>query len=212
MLEPITRLYNQLDDITFTSLDIENDILNSETQVDKYKNTFVEKTLQMPMFIITFYKFCKYEHRIPTQAEFVERYFSDPDNTWFLINYNRSIQDIQHGVIARLWRTYFSLVRDIHCCLKLKEMNLFTVVYSIKADSNGIDIVIVNNNNVFGFNLFVETIQSRQWREAKLYRHNDVTINFPVFDIPMEFDRDYIVNNVFLYGERHIAQILEHVR
>ena len=80
-------------------------------------------------------------------------------------------EDIVRGIKARLFRSYPSLVRDLHFCLFLKERakNDARVIYNIQIDTEiGIDILVEQGSTIYAINLFTPTARAMVGREKRI--------------------------------------------
>ena len=72
------------------------------------------------------------------------------------------------GIKKRAYRTYPSLVRDIHYATFLKSINM-NVIYSGALDRDeGIDLLLEVDRNLFALNLFTNTEKAKYWREKRI--------------------------------------------
>lgn len=147
-----------------------------ETQIERYNLTFlgirdpdVEWKLKLPMFVDTFYRLIQENHKVPTQNEFVKKYFElNQENLKEIAGINR----LKLGVEGRLRRTYPSLVRDLHLDALLRENGL-EVAYDRDTDViAGIDHVVKYKGALFMVHSFVGTFRGRLGRSIKNSRHN----------------------------------------
>ena len=185
------KFENLLDKISFTSQDVEKEIMKNDTISISYRNNKVEWKIRMPSFINSFYSFCISNQRIPSQQEFLDFYLEENPN--FKTFYSKQDSEFRFGVMSRVFRAYYSLIRDIHMCLSLKDKKDFKVIYNLSADEMlGIDILIEKQKRMYGFNLFINTKNSLEARKKKERRHT-ININTPSFDIPISFNESKIV-------------------
>jgi len=157
---------NLLDEISLTSGEIENNLKDYKLVFFPYKNPIVERGMKIPLFLKSFYAFIKKYKRIPTQNEMFDGYISMNQDYFNRNNFN---EDIMHGIKARAFRAYPSLVRDIHFNLYVKEnLKEANVIFNPKLDYiNGIDILIDYNDIYYGVNLYTDTIEARKYRKLK---------------------------------------------
>lgn len=199
---------NLLKKINFTSKNIEEELKKHEIQLIDYRNNDIEWKTPLPIFLEAFYGFCIEKQRIPTQQEFLDNYINI--NPELKERYDSWPSEYKYGLLARIYRTYFSLIRDIHLALTLKEKNI-PVVYNIVADHlYGIDLIIDFNKTRIGFNLFINSKNANDARTKKENR-NKLKVDFPTFDLPLDFSGSLNCNNVFLYSDREINLILEKI-
>lgn len=203
----MVQFINLLKQIKFTSKDVESELRkNNNINIGRRDDSGVEK-MELPIFLDSFYGFCTANQRIPSQRQFFLSYLSD--NPKLKQVYDEAGTDFRWSLSGRLYRAYFSLVRDIHMALLLRELGSFEVVYNTTADSlYKIDIIIRKNELEFGFNLFIDTERSYNWRKVKELRKK-LPVNFSTFDIPFSMNGSVNCNNVYLYSDREIRKIIE---
>jgi hypothetical protein len=117
---------------------------------------------------------------------------------------------------ARIFRTYPSLVRDLHLGVLLKESRAFDDVFynEIMDIQYGIDLVVLKNGVQLGLCLFTNTQIAFKARAKKEYRLKK-PVNFKCIEIPIQFRGSKVCGDFFLYSEREIdmitREILNHV-
>jgi hypothetical protein len=185
---------------------IENKIQNYELNFSNIKNDIVEWKMKFPMFLNSFYKKIYQSNTIPTQTEFWADYLMD--NLPFFEK-NKYGEDIMNALKARAFRTYPSLVRDLHFMHYVKEnINESKVIYNRKLDINeGIDLLIVRDNLNYGINLFTATSRSFEGRSKKENRHKKYD-NINYINLPVHFKGSYVCGKFFLYKEDEYGNLL----
>src|SRR6218665_3423978 len=141
----ISQYDNLLDSITFNSEDIEKTILNYKLVFDQYKNEDVEWRMKLPMFVDSFYAEVIKNQKVPSQNELFETYINQTSIQEILNKSPEKRADLTRGIKARLYRSYPSLVRDLHFSLFLKEnaRESTQIIYNIELDVTiGIDILV----------------------------------------------------------------------
>ena len=202
---------NCFDVITFTYKDVEKQIKPYELVFDQTRNEKVEWRLKLPMFVPPFYGYIKSRNSIPKQNDYWRFYVSENKN--YLTNLNLSEEE-KIGVRARVFRTYPSLVRDLHFGLYIKENHFFrSVFYNEFLDIEyGIDLIVENADGVkIGLNLFTETKAAKDARTIKKHRLKK-SVNFDCYDIPIDFTGSKRCGRFFLYSEREIKTIVEKIQ
>lgn len=192
---------NLLDSILFSSADVEAQISSFSLEFDSYKNDEVEWRMKLPMFVHSFYEYVIDTSSVPTQNQLWEKYSSQKEIKEKIID-----PDIKRGIKARVFRTYPSLIRDIHFSLYLKENSKVTteVIYNLALDVEyGVDILVVFNKNLFAVNLFTPTQRARMGRQKKEQRHKEIT-NVHQIELPVEFKTESKVGDFFLYREKEL--------
>lgn len=195
---------NLFDSIHLTSEEIENQIRDYPLQFSQVRNKKVEWEMQFPMFLNPFYKFIFLHKRIPQQNEFWEYYISE--NQVFFANIHDA--EIMEGLKARAYRTYPSLVRDIHFSFFVKaKFQEASILYNRKLDiEEGIDLLITYNHKFWGINLYTDTARAYQGREKKVFRHSKFD-NVEYVELPVEFKGSVKCGDFFLYGDKELDQI-----
>lgn len=192
--------------INLSSNEIFNIIQRYQLNFIQVRDKTVEWGMRLPMFVPSFYDFILTHSNIPTQLEYFENYLSLNSDFFKNNNYN---EEILNAIKARLFRTYPSLVRDIHFAKYLSEhFTNSTIIYNQKLDiEEGIDLMVINNNKNYAINLFTETTRAYQGRQKKTFRHTDFS-NVTYIEVPVDFKGSVECGNFFLYGEREKEQIL----
>lgn len=185
---------------------IENKIQNYELIFSNIKNDVVEWKMKFPMFLNSFYKKIYQSRTIPTQSEFWADYLID--NLPFFEK-NKYGEDIMNALKARAFRTYPSLVRDLHFMHYVKEnITESKVIYNRKLDINeGIDLLIIRDNINYAINLFTATSRSFEGRGKKENRHKTYD-NINYINLPVHFKGSYVCGKFFLYKEDEYGKLL----
>lgn len=203
----MNNLTNTLDGVWLSSKQIEE-------QIKDYKLTFmqlrvpeIEYGIRVPIFVYPFYSFVLREDRVPTQDEYWREYCSK--NKEFLNKLKLTTQQ-KLGLKARVFRTYPSLVRDIHMGAIMRECKDFDdIFYNETLDVEyGIDLVVVKNNKSLGLNLFTNTKNSIEAREKKQYRPKK-PIDLYCIELPIDFRGSKTCGDFFLYSDKEVFKIKE---
>lgn len=182
------------------------------TGQNRKKDPAVENLL-LPPISLTFYH-CVYEDgQIPSEMRLIEAYldqeefFSYTANKMVEVSYGgRRSLVLLESLIARILRTYPSLVRDLHFYLMAHESGLFSAVrYSVGADyKQGVDIKVKYNEHWYNIGLYVSTKRSLFYKGKKFFRHNPVDIiNFELYP-----NEAHMVGDFMLYSRDHISRLL----
>jgi len=183
-----------------------------EEQIKHYSLKFipvrdhrVEWEIEFPMFVDTFNLMVNENNRIPSQDEFVDRYFRDnaAELTDVLSN-----PKLKEGLEARLRRTYPSFVRDVHFGALLRERGL-DVSYDRDFDvCAGVDHIIKYRGLTFYIHCYVSTKAGRMGRRIKNKRHDFHGIHI---DVEMELGAESArsVGDFYLYSDEHINYLIE---
>lgn len=170
-----------------------------------------------PWFIdaICFYMFV-YE-TIPSPSEFFRVYadgnFSKWDDEYVFHNgkrYNTS------AVKGRAFRSYPSLIRDIHFYHLSKESGLFDrSLYSFKYDTEDrVDVVLFYNPNRYNIRMRTNTKLSNEFDSLKDYRHTHSTLKGIPIDLPIDLGKqnNRRVGDFRLYSDFHLGILNEMIR
>lgn len=170
------------------------------------RNQQVEWNMQFPMFIKPFYDFVYRHKEIPTQEGYFDFYIQK--NSDFFDNAN--LNDVLiAGLRARVYRTYPSLVRDLHFNVFLKEKLLqSTIFYNTQLDiENDIDTLIIKDGLFHSLSMFTDTVAGREAREKKRYRSKKFS-NVTYLELPVDFKGSFECGKFFLYGEREFKSVI----
>jgi len=210
-LQSIDNLENCFDMMEFTYKDVEKQIRTYRLVFDQTRNEKVEWQLKLPMFVPAFYNYVKSRNSIPDQKDYWQFYVSENKNRLTSLNLSK---EEKIGVRARVFRTYPSLIRDLHFGLYIKNNGFFrSVFYNEFLDIEyGIDLVVENADGVkIGLNLFTETKAAKEARAVKKHRPKK-SVDFDCHDIPIDFAGSKRCGDFFLYSEREIKTIVEKIQ
>ena len=231
-MRKLTRkeINNELDSFPVTYQDIETQIIHYSLDFPQTRNERVEWEIEFPMFVPSFYKYIISRNGlVPSQEQYWETYQNDY-RQWFR---KENLKDeLLMGLKARIYRTYPSLVRDIHFAKYLKNtlmdadvlydvmlfhytkylentLTYIEVIYNMQLDiKEGIDLLLVVNRRCHAVNLYTDTGLSHMARQKKLFRHANYS-NVNYIEIPVAFNGSRQVGDFFLYGEREQQKIIE---
>lgn len=182
-----------------------------EGQIEKYRLRFLpirdpraEWETKFPMFVDTFNLMVKENDQIPSQDEFVERYFRD--NAAELANV--LTKSMKKGLEARLRRTYPSFVRDVHFGALLRKRKL-DVAYDRDMDvCAGVDHIIRYKGLTFHIHCYVNTRIGRMGRRIKNKRHDFRGVHLNIeMDLGAESAKS--VGDFYLYSDEHVDYVIE---
>lgn len=201
---------NLTSDISLTSTEVFDIIKQYKLNFISARNKTVEWDMYLPMFVPSFYEFILRENNIPTQLEYYQNYLNINNDFFSEQKFN---EELMVGIKARLFRTYPSLVRDIHFAKYLSEKFTYSsIIYNQFLDiKEGIDLMIINNDKNYAINLFTETNRAQQSRQKKTFRHTDYS-NVKYIEIPVAFNGSVKCGDFFLYGEREKETILSELK
>ena len=196
---------NLLDHLKLTSIEICSIIEGFTLSFPQTRNEKAEWRIAFPMFLTPFYKYVYNNNRVLKQDDFYNYYLSE--NKIFF-DTNKFSAEILEGLKARIYRTYPSLVRDLHFSLLVQEkIEDAKVVYNRKLDiEEGIDLLIKLNDILYAINLYTDTARAHIGREKKVSRHTPFD-NVKYVELPVNFKGSLKCGNFFLYGETELNQI-----
>lgn len=169
---------------------------------------------------------CLAEHtRLPHFSEAFFQCINEgwfPDCRQFLIKYikiNKVILDklcqqsngklTKRDILCRAKRSYPSLVRDYHFYLLVKDHNLFDNVSQNQVDdANGIDCTITKGSNQYYIHLYVDSPNSRAFRDKKNNRHSFTGMHV---DLPILLRDECKFHNFYLYNDRYIRLLANYI-
>jgi len=187
-----------------SSKEIEEQIKDYSLKFLAIRDPRVEWGTKFPMFVDTFNLMLKENNQIPSQDEFVERYFRD--NAAEL----RKVltESMKKGLEARLRRTYPSFVRDVHFGALLRERGL-DVSYGRDQDvRGGVDQIIKYRGLTFHIHCYVSTKRGQIGRRIKNRRHDFRGIHLNVeMDLGAESAKS--VGDFYLYSDEHVDYLIE---
>ena len=203
----ISNYPNLLDHLLLTSDDVFNIIEAYSLSFTQVRNQKVEWGISFPMFLTPFYKHVYLKNNVLTQSGFFDYYISENKSFFELNNFS---SEIMEGLKARIYRTYPSLVRDLHFSLFVKEnLKEALIIYNRKLDVNeGIDLLIKYSEILYAINLFTDTKNAHVGREKKVFRHTPFD-NVNYVELPVNFRGSLKCGDFFLYGLKEYSQITQ---
>ena len=203
-----THFYpNLLPEIHLTSDEIRGAISKYRLSFLQERNMAVEWGMELPMFVDAFYNYIVSRQSIPNQDESYRHY----------LDFNKTVfetlkrPDLESGIKARYYRTYPSLVRDVHFNKYIEERlgSRCQVIYNTKLDiEEGIDLMIVTRKNNYGICFFTNTRRAYTGREAKTNRHVPFD-NVKYVEMPVNFQSSVRAGSFFLYGENEYNNLYD---
>lgn len=224
MVQPINKKLNILDNIDFTSTDLEKELAHYPLEIPKNNKVqnAVENT-RFPAFAVAFYDLLIKKQHVPTQKELFDYYLSyNGDESVKIASQVLSIKDmsVEHteALRTRIYkRAYPSLIRDVHCGLLVRENTLYSVFSSIEYDvGKGIDLVL---DDKYAIHLWLVTGQSLYYRSRKKkYRHDYSSTGLINIELPLdpfhklgeEFNGQK-VGKYFLYSQNEVGQLVKKI-
>lgn len=188
---------NLLPEISLTSDEIRQTVTFYKLTFLQERNQIVEWNIKLPMFVDAFYKYVVSKQNIPSQKDFFDYYLKY--NKEFFENLNRP--DLESGILARAYRTYPSLVRDVYFNKYIEERlsSKCQIIYNTKLDiEEGIDLMIITKRNNYGICFFIKTRRAYNGRQAKEHRHLPFN-NVKIVEMPVDFQGSVHAGDFFLY-------------
>jgi hypothetical protein len=203
----VDGLANTFDHIRFNEEDVENQISTYKLVFLHNRNRFIEWNVRLPMFVTSFYQYVLEKQAVPKQDEYWKFYLTD--NTAYFSEAS-FLKEHMDGLQARVYRTYPSLVRDLHFGLMLKNSGIFKDVFfnEIMDIEYGIDLVVFIKGRPIGLKLYTDTRNALHAREVKNYRPKK-TVNFKCIELPINFRGSKTCGMFFLYSDREIDLVNE---
>lgn len=201
----IEKYSNHLNLFNISSKEIETQLLSFKLEFLQTRNQIVEWEIRFPIFLNSFYKYIYNSKKIPSQIEFYEYYLSN-NKQWF--DKNSITNELMVGLKARIFRTYPSLVRDLHFAKLLSEKSShYKIIYNTNLDvKEGIDLMIATKEKYFAVNLYTKTPRAFTGRIKKENRHT-IYDNISYIELPVKFKGSTAIGDFYLYGEREIAEL-----
>ena len=196
---------NLLSHVSLSAATVEGQIGEYRLQFLPQRNAEVEWQIKFPTFLKPFYKYVWQNAVIPSQSVYWDYYLTQ-NNDFF--NISAFSDEIMDGLQARVFRTYPSLVRDIHFVFCLHEdLSNAQVLYNTHLDvAQGIDVLIAHQQQFWAFNLYTPTRRAQESRTKKQFRHAPFT-NVQYVEFPVTFDAKRQIGDFFLYGRPEIERI-----
>lgn len=172
----------------------------------------VEST-QWPPVVYPFYQMLLAEHRIPFARVLLDAYYkaySDQITISGEIVCFQGKMFLKKDVDGRILRTYPSLIRDFHFYLMLLEDGCFEELhYSCRADIDGKDIIVKNNDFEYQVSLYVNTKRSRDYKKKKNeYRHE----YGKEIQLPLNMRTARKCGDIYLYGSNDVELVKVAIR
>ena len=182
-----------------------------EKQIEKDKLTFlqvhndeIEWNIRLPMFVDTFNKIVQENNRIPSQDEFVEKYFEFNSTNLERVN---SDPNLKIGLEARLRRTYPSFVRDIHLKILFKEKGLSSSYDRDTDVVGGVDHLLNYKGTKFCVHSYVGTSRGRFGRRIKNKRHSFDGFHLDII-LNLNDKGTKKIGDFFLYSDNEIDNLI----
>jgi hypothetical protein len=173
----------------------------------------IERT-KFPMFVQTFNDMIK-TGSIPSSSEFVSTYIGN--NIDKISNKIKSKESVD-GLMARLNRTYPSIMRELHLFLLMREDGGLSSVgaivdRNIELDKDGIDIQVTIKDKIFAIRIYQGTQRSVAWRKLKDSKKGaqDKLSNKIVIDAILNKENTRLVNGYWLFSNEYANTLIERI-
>ena len=178
----------------------------------RYEKDYNVENTQFPPIIYAFYSYIFNRNKIPSPEEVINNYFELYAEQFIVeseeVKYNNKKYK-KRALIARILRTYPSLIRDFHFYLLLVNEKCFDkVIYSCKTDIEGKDIIIKHKDYEYQVSLFVDTKRSKSFKKIKnnsRHKYNNEIA------IPIDFNTAETCGDFFVYGQKDLEKIKKHI-
>lgn len=196
---------NFLDHLELSADEIKHIIKEYKLGFFSTRNNQAEWQIRFPTFLNSFYKWIYLKKKIPNQRTYFDFYMSENNNFFLANNFSNQILE---GLKARIYRTYPSLVRDVHFSAFVKErLNGYHVLYNRKLDvEEGVDLMIYISTAYYGINLYTDTLRAHMSRKKKGNRHTTFK-NVIYLELPVNFKGSDKCGDFFLYGNTELNLI-----
>lgn len=215
------EIYNkhirQVKDLTLTCETLEEKIKYYKYEGEKKIKDDKVENLLLPPIALTFYSLVYDMGNAPSPDLLIEEYLGQECYFGYLpdekveVNYNGVLTVVSlEGLIARILRTYPSLVRDLHFYLMTEESGLFEAVhYSFTEDYKGkVDIRVKYKDKWSNVGLLLGSKRSLFYRFKKKFRHKEVDVIY----IELQKDKARWVGDFMLYTRDHINELWRKIK
>lgn len=201
---------NLLDVVNLTSPEVETQIIDFSLSFPHTRDKRVEWGMKFPMFLYSFYRFIRTNNTVPDQESFWHFYLTDNSDFFDERGFDKTITE---ALRARAFRTYPSLVRDIHFSLLVNEKaNHTEVLYNQDIDvKKGIDLLLKFYDNYYAINLYTGTKRAYTGRAKKESRHVKYA-NIRYVEFPVKFSDNNKHGQFFLYGETEFQTLKDKLK
>ncbi len=198
MYKKIIDYENSLNKINLSVSGIESVIKDFSLEFPSVRNETVEHKMRVPMFVYPFYRFVIEGKQVPYQEQYWRAY-AKHNRDWF--DSVRPSNEIIEGLKARAFRTYPSLMRDLHFAKLVSEQNYFDeVIYNQDLDiKRGVDLLLKKDGKVFAVNLYTQTSRAYTARKKKESRHEKLDEDVLNIEFPVAFKGSKQCGQFFLY-------------
>ena len=197
---------NLLPAISLTSEEIRNLVSSYKLTFSRERNREVEWGIKLPMFVDAFYAYIVEKQSIPNQKESFDYYLQY--NKDFFANLNRP--DLESGIMARAFRTYPSLVRDIYFNKYIEERlgAKCQIIYNTRLDIEEGIIYSTIKLNEDEINKISEALTKRTSKKVELKNQIDesliggvkIVIKDRVYDSSIKYKLEQLKSSLIKKG------------
>ena len=200
-------------DFSLTATELEETIKQYPyTGERRVKDPKVENS-QLPPIALCFYWFVYECGTVPSPDDLIKLYLSQAcfrrlSEEEYEVTYGADTFVVStDGLIARILRTYPSILRDIHFYLLAVESKLFQAVrYSFEDDfKNGVDIKVQYNGKWFNIALMQNTRRALFFRSRKKSRHTNS--NMDLINVELDPTKSKRCGDYNLYTMQHVEMV-----
>ena len=194
---------NQLDDIDISLNKFEKELKYIETPDTTSRAELTERN-GFPYINETLMELLIENQKVPSPFDVFVRYLHNNEGDY---NVKEALgRGFKRQLRDRVYRAYYSLIREIHFAMMLSDLDL-KVVYSTEIDlDKGIDVLIDNQGITYGLHLFLDSKRSIQHRQRKKRSEYDVDVS-----IEVPFTSGRAVGGFDLYTTEYIVDVLEEI-
>jgi hypothetical protein len=194
---------NQLEQIDISLSELEKQMKRIYLPTGEAKNDYVASK-NLPYMNDVFIDMLIERGKLPTPFDFFIEYldyYSDKD----------SIKDIvgkgyKTHLRGRLFRTYPSLLRDIHFGMSLKGYGFDEVVYNSTLDGKlGVDLLVIQNGIKYAVHLYVVTQNSLKHRKHKI--KDDYGVDCSI-ELPLQLSSARAIGEIKVYSFSYFFELL----
>jgi hypothetical protein len=187
---------------------VRHQTLDVETAIDPR----IEDKIEWPFFSVLIWNNVFEHQKILTHKEFKTEYFST--NSDFIDKQNLTEKE-EDALRGRMYRGYGSFVRDCLFSLQLQEeLSQFGVEVRFNRaldTKEGIDVLLLHNEQRYGLNLFLKSKRSEAYRAKKeAYRHKKYD-DIDMCDLPCPRGGRIQIGDIWMYGITDMNIVRQHL-
>ena len=215
-VEIFNKHIRQIKEFDLTSQELEKKIGYLKYEGENLIKDEQVEAFKLPPIALTFYSLVYETGNVPTADTLIEEYLNQP---YFAYVNNGTVEVFYEseplllsldGIIARIQRTYPSLIRDLHFYLLLYESGYFEAVrYSFVDDYAGkVDIKVKYKNKWYNIGLLLGSKRSLWYKFKKQFRHKKTDVIY----LELYENDSKICGDFKLFSEQHIQELLKKIQ